>query len=331
MRRLNFNHLYYFWVVARLGSVTGASREIHVTQPTISAQIKQLEQALGTPLFSRAGGRLQLTATGQTVMRHADEMFGLGQSLLASLSGESASQPRRFVIGIAEAIPKIVVRSVLAALSAGKEGSTFLCVEWRGEQLMAEFSLRRVDIAITDAPIPPSPHLSAVECQLSESAISICGVPALAERARDGFPASLSGAPMVLPAPGTALRQKLQAWLEANSLRPRIVAEVEDRALSNYLGQSGLGLIPVAGVIEEEIMRQFGIERVGWVRGVREQYYATALASKLEHPAIAAIFAAAREQLVTPPEVNGNGAAPVSRRSKSSAPRGRAPAASPES
>src|SRR5437899_219869 len=82
MRTLNFNHLYYFWVVARVGSITGASRELHLTQPTLSTQIKQLERELGAPLFARTGRQMVLTVTGQLVLRHAEQMFHACEELL---------------------------------------------------------------------------------------------------------------------------------------------------------------------------------------------------------------------------------------------------------
>ncbi len=89
MRTLNFNHLHYFWVVARLGSVTRASEELHITQPTLSTQIKQLELELGETLFTRTGREMVLTAAGRTVMRHAEAMFRGCEEMLDTLAGRS--------------------------------------------------------------------------------------------------------------------------------------------------------------------------------------------------------------------------------------------------
>jgi LysR family transcriptional activator of nhaA len=100
---------------------------------------------------------------------------------------------------------------------------------------------------------------------------------------------------VVLPARGTALREKLDRWFEANEVRPEVVAEAEDRALLNYLGQAGYGAIPAAAVIGAEISRQFNVQLIGWARGVRDQYYAVAAEHKLKHPAVAAVFATARD------------------------------------
>ena len=60
MKWLNYNHLYYFWVVAREGGVVRAAEELMVSRPTISVQIKELEQAVSHKLFDPAGRGLQL-------------------------------------------------------------------------------------------------------------------------------------------------------------------------------------------------------------------------------------------------------------------------------
>lgn len=297
MRTLNFNHLYYFWVVARLGSITAASRELHLTQPTLSTQIKHLESAMGEPLFTRTGREMVLTSAGQVVMRHAEEMFRIGENLMHALgTREESAQPLTLLVGTAEAVPKLVVRAILDAARSSPRPVRLVCCEWRNDELLAELALQRLDLAITDAPVPPSAQRATVNCFMGESAIGLYAAPALARRFRKGFPAELATAPFVLPARGTALREKLDGWFDANSIRPDIVAETEDRALLNYLGQAGYGIIPAAAVIGSEISRQFNVQRIGWARGVRDQYYAVAAEHKLKHPGVAAVFATARER-----------------------------------
>jgi len=79
MKALNYNHLYYFWAVAREGGVVRASEELTVSQPTISSQLKALEGVVGQKLFARAGRGLALTEAGRIAFNYANEMFSLGQ------------------------------------------------------------------------------------------------------------------------------------------------------------------------------------------------------------------------------------------------------------
>lgn len=88
MEWLNYHHLRYFWVAAREGGLTRASEKLNISQPTVSAQIRELEDALGEKLFVRSGRTVALTEAGRLVYRYADDIFGLGRELLLSLKAQ---------------------------------------------------------------------------------------------------------------------------------------------------------------------------------------------------------------------------------------------------
>jgi LysR family transcriptional activator of nhaA len=110
---LNYHHLLYFWAVAKEGSLRRASEVLHVSPPSISAQLKQLEESLGAPLFTRTTRRLILTNTGQTVLQYAEEIFSLGRELLTAVRQEPGQRPLRLHVGVADSVPKIVARQQL--------------------------------------------------------------------------------------------------------------------------------------------------------------------------------------------------------------------------
>ncbi|MFS8070206.1 MAG: LysR family transcriptional regulator [Byssovorax sp.] len=95
MATLNYHHLRYFWAAAREGSVTRASERLHISQPAVSAQIRELEQALGEKLLKRAGRGIALTEAGGVVYRYAEDIFGLGAELLETLKGRPTGRPAR--------------------------------------------------------------------------------------------------------------------------------------------------------------------------------------------------------------------------------------------
>ncbi len=299
LRRINLNHLHYFWSVARLGSVTAAAKELRVSQPTVSVQVRRLEQSLGEALFIREGRRMRLSEAGQVVLRHAEEMFRLGGDMIEALDGRVPARVPRLNVGAADAVPKLVVRSILEPLWRKERPVTFVCREWRTDLLMAELALHRLDMVICDAPMPPGLEGTTVSHAMGHSAIGLYATRALAAEYRSGFPGCLDRAPFVLPADNTALRHTLERWFEANGIRPAVAAEAEDRALMNYLGQTGLGIFPAAQVIEKEICRQFKVVPVGRPKGVREHYYVVSVKRKMRHPAVAAVCAAARRRFVS--------------------------------
>lgn len=105
MEWLNYNHLFYFWLVAREGSIARACEQAQLTQPTISTQIRTLERALGEKLFIRAGRGLQLTDAGKTTFRYADEIFSLGRELRDTLKNRPTGRPMRLTVGVSDVLP----------------------------------------------------------------------------------------------------------------------------------------------------------------------------------------------------------------------------------
>jgi len=119
----------------------------------------------------------------------------------------------------------------------------------------------------------------------------------LAARYRRKFPASLDGAPLLLPAEGSVLRRSLSQWFDAQGIRPSVVSEFEDSALLKAFGAAGDGIFPAATVIESEVQKQYGVQIVGRVEAVRERFYAISHERRLKHPAVVAVCEAAREKL----------------------------------
>ena len=113
MEWLNYHHLLYFWVVAREGSIARASAELRLAKPTISAQIHQLEDVLGEKLFTRRGRLLVLTEIGRVAYEYAEEIFSLGSELLDAVKGRGGSKPLRLNVGVADVLPKLIVRRLL--------------------------------------------------------------------------------------------------------------------------------------------------------------------------------------------------------------------------
>lgn len=297
MEWLNYHHLLYFWAVAREGSVTRASEQLHLAQPTVSGQLKALEEALGEKLFERSGRRLVLTDVGRVVFRYADEIFSLGRELQDTLKGRPTGRPIRFTVGVADAVPKLVAyRLLLPALSL-PEPVHVVCRDGKPERLLAELSVHALDLVLSDAPVGAEVKVKAYSHLLGETPVAFFGTEALAAAHRKGFPRSLDGAPVLLPTEGSSLRRSLDQWFDTEGLRPRVAGEIEDRALLKVFGQAGVGLFPAPVAIEAEVRAQFGVKLVGRVDAVKERFYALSAERKLKHPAVVAISRAARRKL----------------------------------
>lgn len=294
---LNYHHLFYFWTAAREGSVTRAASELHLAQPTVSAQIKMLEDALGERLFRRDGRRLLLTDVGQLAYRYAEEIFTLGREFRDAVRGRPTGRPVRFVVGLANAVPKLVGYRLLQPAFAGRDAVQLVCVEDTRERLFAELALHNLDLVLSDLPLDPSAKIGAYNHVLGECDVVIFGAPRLAKRHRHRFPRSLDGAPVLLPRELGPLRRGLERWFEQEGIRPRVVGEVDDSALIKVLGQAGIGFFAAPSVIRKEICRQYDVVAVGRVPTIRERFYAISAERRLKHPSVIAITESARRDL----------------------------------
>ncbi len=298
--QLNYHHLRLFRAVVREGGVTRAARVLHLAQPTVSAQVRALEDAVGVPLFERSGRSLVLTETGRTVYRYAEEIFAIGRDLAADLAGGGGGRaPRR--VGVSGALPRLTTVRLLAPGLHLDDATAppFVCRVGKTERLAAELAAHDLDLVLADAPVAPALRLPTTSLLLGASAVTVFGAPALVAKVRREFPASLDGQPFLLPAPDSALRRSLDAFFAARGIRPDVRAEIEDLGLLQAFGRLGVGLFAAPSVVEREIRLSYDVGAAGVLPGVKERFYAVTAARRTAAPAVEAIISSARAALRT--------------------------------
>lgn len=297
MEWLNYHHLLYFWRVAREGNLTRASRDLHLTPQTVSAQIRTLEESLGEDLFERRGRRLVLTETGRLVYRYAREIFGLGRELREALRHRPTGRPVELVVGVVDVLPKLIAHLLIRPALELEEPVRIVCREAGAQELLGRLAVHELDVVLSDAPIPPGMSVRAFNHLLGECGVCFFAEPKLAARLRRGFPGSLDGAPMLLPTEDAVVRGALDQWFDARGIRPRIAGEFQDSALLKVFGQAGRGVFAAPTVIEREVRRQYGTRVVGRTDDVGERFFAISPERRIRHPAVAAICDAAKSTL----------------------------------
>lgn len=297
MPRLNYRHLEYFWHVVREGGVTAAAKALHVSQPSISAQIRKLERSLGYDLFDRDGRTLTLTHEGKVVFGYADEMFRIGRELRLTVEGRMTGRPMRLVVGVSSAIPNLVTFRLLVPAFEMDDPVHVTLHEGDTHRLLAELAAHDLDLILTDRPMPPESRVRAFSHPLGSSPVDIVGPPLMAHRLREGFPGSLHEEPFLLPAEGYALRTSLEAWFAAEGIRPRIFAEIEDNDLINTFGEAGGGMFAVPAIISDDVRERYAVEVVGRADGPTEEFFAITADRRLRHPAVVSITERARDEL----------------------------------
>lgn len=294
---LNYHHLLYFWTAAREGSIAAACRRLHLAQPTVSGQIKALERALKARLFERRGRSIALTETGRLVYRYADEIFSLGRELEDAVAGRVTGGVLRFTVGVADTLSKLIVHRLLEPALHLPEKVQVTCIDGDPDRLLAQLTLHELDLVISDYPANPRLGLRVFNHPLGDCGVTMFGTAALASRLRRGFPRSLDGAPLLMPAGNAALRRALDQWFDEIGIRPVIRGEFSDSGLLKAFGAHGDGVFVAPTVVEDDVLRMYGVEVVGREERLRERVYAISMEKRLAHPAVVAITQAARTSL----------------------------------
>jgi LysR family transcriptional activator of nhaA len=297
MRHLNYNHLLYFWTVAREGSVARAADVLHLTPQTISGQLKLLQESIGCELFQRVGRGLVLTDTGRLVEQYADEIFNLGSELSQRVKGQTPGAPVAFHVGIVNSIPKLIASRILAPALKTEEAIKMSCHENDLDSLLADLAVHKLDLVLSDRPIPSSMSVRAYNHELGSSALSFFGTPSLIEQFSKPFPEILDGAPVLLPTKGNALRRNLADWFENVGVLPRVVADFDDSALLKVFGEAGAGFFPAPQVMARQVESIYGVKHIGDVEDVFERFYLVSPERRIKHPAVVAITEAAKASL----------------------------------
>ena len=285
--------------VAKLGGVQRASEQLHLTPQTISGQVRMLEEALGNDLFVKAGRGMALTEVGRLVLGYAEEIFSTGSELEEAVR-EYATKGRRleFRVGVADAVPKSIACRLIEPATRLPEPVRIVCHEWKLDSLLAELALHRLDLVISDAPIPASISVRAFSHRLGASGVSFFAAPALRKRHGGEFPVCLDGAPMLMPAADSALGRRLRSWFQARSLHPNVVGEFDDRALAKEFGRRGAGMFIGPTVVSKEIELQYGVQALGVAADLEDEFFAISVERRIRHPCVIAITESARNDFL---------------------------------
>ena len=287
----NYKHLYYFWVVAKEGGISRAAEKLDMAVQTVSAQVRDLERDLGYALLKPAGRGLVLTEAGHAALRQADQIFQLGENL-PNLVRDSVSTPViRLSTGISDGLPKLVVRRLLQPVLLEPE-LRLQCTEGEFDDLLGDLALHRLDVVLADRPAPSSPSMKLYTHAMGASPVAWYGSEALLKAAQHNFPESLADIPLLMPTAHSAVRHRIDQWLEQRGIRPRIVGEFEDSALLKTFGASGMGAFPAAEWVHEELTKHYALHKIGACDGIKEFFYVIGTEKKVQHPYVLRILSA---------------------------------------
>lgn len=287
MPHLNYHHLRYFWIIASEGSMTRAAKRLNVSPSSLSVQLKSLEGQLGQQLFERRGKSLALTEAGRIALDYANTAFRSGHELIEALSG---LQPGRQVlrIGAAATLSRNFQIGFLRTL-VGRSGIGLVLRSGIVADLLDQLDSHKLDLVLANHPAPPDAEVMFDSTLVAEQPVSLVARPPKPKR-RFKFPEDLNETPLLLPGRGSAIRSTFDALLGRASIRPTVLAEVDDMAMLRVMAREcdGLTLVPPI-VVVDELKSGILIERCR-LRDIREQFYAITQQRRFPNPLVSELL-----------------------------------------
>jgi len=229
----------------------------------------------------------------------AEQMSQRGNEREAIIRPQHNEQQILFRVGVADVVPKSIVYRLIAPTMELSEPIRITCREDKLERLLADLAIQRLDLVISDSPMPTHLDIKGYSQKLGECGISFFATQALTDAYGGDFPQCLHGAPLLIPGAETVVRSRLQRWFAEQQIQPKIIGEFDDSALMQAFGQSGSGIFIAPSVIADEVVRQYGVALIGQTVAVTESFYAISVERKVKHPGIVAITEGARRELFT--------------------------------
>jgi LysR family transcriptional activator of nhaA len=279
---LNYHHLHYFWAVAKEGNLTRAAKRLHVSQSSLSVQIRQLEDQLGQELFARSGRKLVLTEAGRIACSYAERIFSTGAELVGLF--RSGERPRRELlrIGAVSTLSRNFQESFIEPLL--QEPEIRMVLQAGGlPDLLTRLANHTLDLVLTNTPVQADLQ-NPWRCRLiARQAVSVVGRrPPPAEGCR--FPDVLGQQPLLLPGYSSEIRGALDVLAELHGLPLNILAEVDDMALLRLLVRDNDALAILPSVVVRDELLAGALHEYLIVPGLYEHFYAITVKRHYQHP-----------------------------------------------
>ena len=288
MAQLNLHHLRLFRAVARDGTLTGAARQLNLSQSALSTQLRALEASLGHDLFERRGRGLVLTEAGRIALDHAEAIFRTADDLTATLR-ESGRARRALRVGALATLSRNFQMQFLRPLIGRADVEVVLRAGSQDELLRGLEGLA-LDVVLTNlAPARDAASPWLVH-PIDEQPVGLIGTPARVGPAPGPLKALLQTQPLILPTRETALRAAFDALAARLEVAPVVAAEVDDMAMIRLLARADAGLAIIPPIVVQDELAGGTLVEAARLDGIGESFIAVTLHRRFPNPLLAEVL-----------------------------------------
>jgi len=289
--QLNYHHLRYFLAVAAEGGIKSASDVLHVSPPTLSAQVRELEGFLGTALFLREGRALVLTDAGRMVKGYAERIYGFGDEMVEVVRRGGTGGTETVFVGIVDALPKLLASRLLVRAFEELPLLHVVVREGLPGELFPALAAHQLDIVIANEAAPLKTVLFST--MTGHYGVRFVASPALKKTYRAS--SGLSGFPVLLPTRESPLRRELDRWFAEKRMTPMIRAEFDDAAAMWEMAAAGAGATPVIEPVLPDVAARYGLIELPLKTGIHEELFIVTAERQFSHEGQQAMARLARE------------------------------------
>ncbi len=245
---MELRHLRYFEAVARLNHVTRAATELHVAQPALSKQLRDLEEELGVALFDRVGRRVQLTEAGAALLPHARAVMTQVEAARAAMAERVGLQRGLATVGAPPTVGTHLLPSALATFNARYPGIELRLREAGIATLLEQLAAGLADLAVVALPVD-DPDLTVAPLFSEELVLAVSPQHPLAHRTSVRL-ADMAEQPFVLSPTNYELRETTIVACRQAGFAPRVVLDggEMDTLLRFVAAGLGVALVPQLAV-----------------------------------------------------------------------------------
>lgn len=287
---MNYNHLRYFWTVAKIGKLTEAAEQLNLSQSALSVQIKKLEYQIGHDLFERRGRGLVLTEAGQTALDYANMIFATGDEMLSRLRDSETSKKQILRIGALSTLSRNFQMSFVGDILQ-RDNIEIIMRSGSLAELLSALEAHRLDVVLVNQ-IPLRDSATPWSARILDTQdISLIGTQARI-KGRTSLKAMLSTEPLLLPSAESGYRNNIDVLLEQLDIRPNIIAEVDDMAMMRLLARQDIGLAILPPIVVVDELSKGQLHEACQLTGITETFAALTMKRKLTSSALDRLFSA---------------------------------------
>jgi len=284
---INYHHLYYFYIIAKAGTISKAYGTLLLARSTLSAQLKQLETSLGRKLFERKKQRLFLTDDGRLVLDYAESIFEMGLELQDAIRDRPLTGRIAIQLGILNGTPRTFGHALLECLLKDAAIAHVTVQEGILGDLMTGLSQQKLDVVLSDVSMRSQDQGEFFNHFIGKIPVVLAAAPRLANRCRK-IPDDLTVVPFILPSLPSQVYYQVQDALALWNIRPYVVAEVQDVELARRLAIAGHGITPMNEYTIAASLPSGGLKIISSSRslGIYESIYLVTRKRKWPNPLV---------------------------------------------